>query len=133
MGVIFLIYVFHLVSVVNFSFIFRCPFQFQFYVSFFTVYTFFSFVISSFRCFFLSCHYYTNEYAQRCTFTLRGGHLFLPATVNPTIYCGGHFLFTAAGTFSRHGKSIYRGGHLNMSATVNTLFTVADIVRCPPR
>ena len=52
MGVIFLISVFHLVSVVNFSFIFRCPFQFQFYVSFFTVYTFFSFIISSFRCFF---------------------------------------------------------------------------------
>ena len=78
-------------------------------------------------------HYYTNEYAQRCTFALRGGHLFLPAAVNPTIYHGGHFLFTAAVTFARHGKSIYRGGHLNMSATVNTLFTVADIVRCPPR
>ena len=60
MGVIFLISVFHLVSVVNFSFIFHCPFQFQFYVSFFTVYTFFSFVISSFRCFFLSCPVYLN-------------------------------------------------------------------------
>jgi len=80
-----------------------------------------------------SVHYYTNEYAQRCTFALRGGHLFLPAAVNPTIYRGGHFLFTAAGTFARHGKSIYRGRHIKMPATVNTLFTVADIVRCPPR
>ena len=78
-------------------------------------------------------HYYTNEYAQRFTFALRGGHLFLPAAVNPTIYRGGHFLFTAAGTFARHGKSIYCGGHLNMSATVNRVFTVADILRCPPR
>ena len=67
-------------------------------------------------------HYYTNEYAQRCTFALRGGHLFLPAVVNPTIYHGGHFLFTAAGTFARHGKSIYRSGRLKMSATENMYF-----------
>ena len=33
----------------------------------------------------------------------------------------------------RHGKSIYRGGHLTMSATVNRVFTVADILRCPLR
>ena len=78
-------------------------------------------------------HYYTNEYAQRCIFTLRGGHLFLPAAVNPTIYRGGHFLFTAADTFARYGKSIYRGGHLTMSATVNRVFTVAGILRWPPR
>ena len=51
MGVIFLISVFHLVSVVNFSFIFRCPFQFQFYVSFFTVYTF---LVSLFHLFIVS-------------------------------------------------------------------------------
>ena len=43
------------------------------------------------------------------------------------------FLFTTAGTFARHGKSIYRGRHIKMPATVNTLFIVADIVRCPPR
>ena len=78
-------------------------------------------------------HYYKNDFTQRSTFALRGGLLFLPAAVNPTIYRGGHFLFTAADTFACYGKSIYRGGHLNMSATVNTLFTVADIVRCPPR
>ena len=66
-------------------------------------------------------HYYINDFAQRCTFVLRGGHLFLPAAVNPTIYCGGHFLFTAASTFACHGKSIYRGGRLKMSATENNV------------
>ena len=67
-------------------------------------------------------HYYTNDFAQRCTFALRGGHLFLPATVNPTIYRGGHFLFTVASTFARHGKSIYRSGRLKMPATENMYF-----------
>ena len=57
----------------------------------------------------------------------------MPAMVNPTIYRGGHFLFTAAGTFARHGKSIYRGRHIKMPATVNTLFTVADNIKIPPR
>ena len=66
---------------------------------------------------YLSCplawrhHYYTNDYAQRCIFALRDGHLFLPAAVDATIYRGRHFLFIVAGTLARHGKSIYRGGH----------------------
>ena len=49
---------------------------------------------------------------------LRGGLLFLPAAVNHTIYRGGHFLFTEAGTFARHGKSMYRGGHPIKPASV---------------
>ena len=57
-----------------------------------------------------TCHYYKNDFAQRSTFALRGGLLFLPAAVNPTIYRGGHFLFTVASIFARRGKSIYRGG-----------------------
>ena len=72
-------------------------------------------------------HYYINDFAQRCTFALRGGHLFLPAAVNPTIYRGGYFLFTAAGTFVRHGKSIYRGGHFIRPAAVNTARSRAQI------
>ena len=49
----------------------------------------------------------------------RGGDLFLPVTVNATVYLGGHFLFTTAGFFARHGKSIYRGGRLKMPAAEN--------------
>ena len=88
---------------------------------------------------YLSCllawrhHYYTNDYAQRCIFAFRDGHLFLPAAVDATIYRSGHFLFTVAGTLARHGKSIYRGGRLKMPATVNRAFTVADVLRCSPR
>ena len=67
-------------------------------------------------------HYYRNDFAQHCTFALRGGLLFVSAAVNPTIYRGGHFLFTVAGTFARHGKSIFRGGHLKMPAMENTYF-----------
>ena len=78
-------------------------------------------------------HYYTNDYAQRCIFALRGGHLFLPAAVDATIYRGRHFLFIVAGTLARHGKSIYRGGRLKMPAMVNRAFTVADVLRCSPQ
>ena len=35
--------------------------------------------------------------------------------------------------FARRSKSIYRGGRLKTSATENTLCTVADVLRCPPR
>jgi len=69
-----------------------------------------------------SGHYYRNDFAQHCTFALRGGLLFVSAAVNPTIYRGGHFLFTVADTFARHGKSIFRSGHLKMPATENTYF-----------
>ena len=55
-------------------------------------------------------HYYRNDFAQHCTFALRGGLLFVSAAVNPTIYRGGHFLFTVTSTFARHGKSIFRSG-----------------------
>ena len=72
---------------------------------------------------FMCCpHYYTNDYAQRCTFTLRVGHLFVSAAVNLSIYRGGHFLFTVAGTFARHGKSIYRGEHLKTPAMKKKYF-----------
>ena len=67
-------------------------------------------------------HYYKNKFAQRCDNALRGGLQFLPTVVNPTIYRGGHFLFTEAGTFIRYGKSIYRGGPLNMPAMENMYF-----------
>ena len=67
-------------------------------------------------------HYYTKDYAQRSIFALRGGHLFSPAAVNATIYRGGHFLFIVAGTFARHGKSIYLSGRLKMPATENMYF-----------
>ena len=77
-------------------------------------------------------HYYTNDYAQRCTFTLRVGHLFVSAAVNPSIYCGGHFLFTVASTFARHGTSIYGGGHLKTPAT-KKIFSVAGVLKCPLR
>ena len=80
----------------------------------------------------LCYHYYTNDFARHPPGGHRGGHLFLPVTVNATVYLGGHFLFTTAGIFARHGKSIYRGGRLKMSATENTLFSAADILRRPP-
>ena len=44
-------------------------------------------------------HCYKNKFAQRCDNALRGGLLFLPTTVNPTIYRGGYFLFTETGNF----------------------------------
>ena len=62
-------------------------------------------------------HYYRNDFVQHCTFALREGLLSVSATLNPMIYRGGHFLFTVAGTFARHGKSIFRSGHLKMPAT----------------
>jgi len=82
-------------------------------------------------------HYYKIQFAQRRPEGLRGGLLFLSVTVNPTIYRGGHFLFSAAGIFARHGKTIYRGdarhrkypinrgGRLKVATTVNR-FSVAD-------
>ena len=77
-------------------------------------------------------HYYKNDFTQRSTFALRGGLLFLPAAVNPTIYRGGHFLFTVASIFARRGKSIYRGGRPKTSALKNTLFSEADVLGSPP-
>jgi len=73
-------------------------------------------------------HYYKIQFAQRRPEGLRGGLLFLSVTVNPTIYRGGHFLFSAAGIFARHGKMIYRGGHIKMPTTENTLLTVAAVL-----
>ena len=78
-------------------------------------------------------HYYKIQFAQRRPEGLRGGLLFLSVTVNPTIYRGGHFLFSAAGIFARHSKTIYRGGHIKMPTTENTLLTVAAVLRWPPR
>ena len=78
-------------------------------------------------------HYYKIQFAQRRPEGLRGGLLFLSVTVNPTIYRDGHFLFSAADIFARHGKTIYRGGHIKMPATENTLLTVAAVLRCLPQ
>ena len=78
-------------------------------------------------------HYYKIQFAQRRPEGLRGGLLFLSVTVNPTIYRGGHFLFSAAGIFACHGKTIYRGGHIKMLVTENTLLTVVTVLRWPPR
>ena len=67
-------------------------------------------------------HYYRNDFARHPFGPFRGGHIFLPVTVNHRIFQGGHFSFTEADISAYHGKSIYRDGRPKTSATENALF-----------
>ena len=78
-------------------------------------------------------HYYINDFARHLFGPFRGGHVFLPVTVNPRIFQGRHFSFTEADISACHGKSIYCGGRPKTSATENALFSAAGILRRPSR
>lgn len=63
-----------------------------------------------------SNHYYTNDFARRCTFINKGGHKIQPPRLMPRINRGGHFLFTEAEIFASLQKLIYGDRHIKITA-----------------